>query len=73
MEAIDVFKKNIANYPRSANVFDSLAEAYEKNGQTANARENYEKAWKMAEQNGETQLAASAKGNFERIAAAGNK
>ena len=71
-EAIEVFRKNVANYPRSANVYDSLAEAYEKNGQKANARENYEKAWKMAEQNGETQLAASAKGNFERIAA-GNK
>ena len=68
-EAIDVFKKNVANYPRSANVYDSLAEAFEKNGQKSNARENYEKAWKMAEQNGETQLAATAKGNFERIAA----
>jgi predicted alpha/beta superfamily hydrolase len=68
-EAIDVFKKNVASYPRSANVYDSLAEAFEKNGQKSNARENYEKAWKMAEQNGETQLAATAKGNFERIAA----
>ncbi len=71
-EAITVFQKNVANYPRSANVYDSLAEAYEKNGQQTIARDNYEKAWKMAEQNGEAQLAASAKGNFERIAA-GNK
>lgn len=71
-EAIEVFKKNAANYPRSANVYDSLAEAYEKNGQKTMARDTYEKAWKMAEQNGEAQLAASAKGNFDRIAA-GNK
>ncbi len=71
-EAIEVFKKNVASYPRSANVYDSLAEAYEKHGQKTIARETYEKAWKMAEQNGEAQLAASAKGNFERIAA-GNK
>ena len=71
-EAIDVFKKNVVTYPNSANVFDSLAEAYEKSGQKTKARDTYEKAWKMAEQNGEAQLAASAKGNFERIAA-GNK
>lgn len=71
-EAIEVFKKNVASYPASANVYDSLAEAYEKNGQKTLARDLYEKAWKMAEQNGEAQLAAVAKGNFERIAA-GNK
>jgi predicted alpha/beta superfamily hydrolase len=68
-EAIKVFKKNVENYPGSANVYDSLAEAYEKSGQKKLARDSYEKAWKMAEQNGESQLAASAKGNFERIAA----
>jgi predicted alpha/beta superfamily hydrolase len=72
VEAIEIFKKNVASYPRSANVYDSLAEAYEKNGQKSMARDAYEKAWKMAEQSGESQLAASAKGNFERIAA-GNK
>jgi hypothetical protein len=66
-EAIRAFKKNVATYPRSANVYDSLAEAYEKNGQKTMARDNYEKAWKMAEQNGEAQLSASAKANFERI------
>lgn len=68
-EAIEVFKKNVVNYPRSANVYDSLAEAYEKSGNEKAARENYEKAWKIAEQNGEAQLATSAKANFERIAA----
>ena len=68
-ESIEVFKKNVANYPRSANVYDSLAEGYEKSGNEKAARENYEKAWKMAEQNGEEQLATTAKANFERIAA----
>jgi len=67
-----VLRKNVANYPRSANDHDSPAGAYQKNGRKANARENYEKARKVAEQNGETQLAASAKENFEHIAA-GNK
>jgi hypothetical protein len=68
-EAIAVFKKNVENYPRSANVYDSLGEAYEKNGDEKAAREHYEKAWKMAEQNGETQLATTARANYERIAA----
>ena len=68
-EAIRAFKKNVTSYPLSANVYDSLAEAYEKNGQKAMARDAYEKAWKMAEKNGETQLSTSAKANFERIAA----
>lgn len=66
-EAIDVFRKNVENFPNSANVYDSLAEAYEKNGQLKQAKENYEKAYKMAESNGEAQLAQSAKANFERI------
>ena len=66
-EAIDVFRKNVENFPNSANVYDSLAEAYEKNGQLKQAQENYEKAYKMAESNGEAQLAQSAKANFERI------
>lgn len=67
IEAIEVFKKNIENHPNSANCYDSLAEAFEKNGQLKQARENYEKAYKMAEARGETQLAQTAKANFERI------
>jgi predicted alpha/beta superfamily hydrolase len=67
VEAIDVFRKNTENYPSSANVFDSLAEAFEKNGQLKQAQENYEKAYKMAEAKGEQQLAQSAKANYERI------
>lgn len=68
-EAIAAFRKNVENYPNSANVYDSLAEAFEKNGQMKQAAENYEKAYKTAERNGETQLAQSAKANFERISA----
>ena len=66
-EAISAFKKNTENYPNSANVYDSLAEAYEKNGQLKQAKENYEKAYKMAESHGENELAQTAKANFERI------
>lgn len=67
-EALEYFKKNVENYPNSANVYDSLGEAYEKNGQLKPARDNYEKAYKLAETRGEMQLAQTAKANFERVA-----
>ncbi len=43
-EAIEIFKLNTQAYPGSANVYDSLAEAYELSGNTAEAVKNYEKA-----------------------------
>jgi len=70
--AIEVFRKNVENHPNSANCLDSLAEAFEKNGQLKQAKENYEKAYKMAEAHGEQELARSAKANFERISAKTN-
>ena len=65
--AIEAFSKNTEFYPNSANAFDSLAEAYERSGRMKSARDNYEKAYKMAEQQKELRLAESAKANFERI------
>ena len=43
-EAIEVFKLNTEAYPTSANVWDSLAEAYLTNGNKEQAIANYEKA-----------------------------
>jgi len=43
-EAIVVFQTNAKNWPQSANVYDSLGEAYEKAGQRAEARASYERA-----------------------------
>lgn len=43
-EAIEVFQANVAAYPASANVYDSLGEAYERAGDQARARENYARA-----------------------------
>jgi predicted alpha/beta superfamily hydrolase len=43
-EAIAVFQTNAKNWPQSANVYDSLGEAYEKAGQRADARASYERA-----------------------------
>lgn len=43
-DAIDIFKKNVKDYPKSWNVYDSLAEAYDKSGEKKLAMENYKKA-----------------------------
>lgn len=66
-EALEVFRKNVAVYPESANVYDSFGEALERNGQLKAARDNYEKAYKMAETQGDEQLARLAKANYERV------
>ncbi len=49
-EAISVFKMNVENNPGSANVYDSLAEAYMLAGRTENAIKNYEKSLKMLDE-----------------------
>ncbi len=48
-KAIKVLKENVKRYPKSANVYDSLGEAYEKNDQMADAKKNYEKSVAIAE------------------------
>ncbi len=42
--AIEVFKLNVELYPSSANVYDSLAEAYMNSGDTKKAIKNYKKS-----------------------------
>jgi len=68
-EAIEVFKKNSQLYPNSANAYDSLGEAFEKSGQLKEAKENYEKSYKMAQSQGNLQLAQVAKTSYERVSA----
>ena len=45
--AISVFSKNVKRYPGSANVYDSLGEAYENNSQYKLAEKNYQKAYDL--------------------------
>ena len=65
-EAIAIFKTNVERYPESANVYDSLAEAYERTGKLELAAPLYEKAQTLGQQNQDPNLAIY-KTNFERV------
>lgn len=64
-EAIAVFKANVERYPASANVYDSLAEAYERGGRIDLAEPLYDKARTLGEQNNDPNTAVY-KTNYER-------
>jgi hypothetical protein len=49
--AIKIFQLNVEAYPRSSNVYDSLAEAYMNHGDTELAIENYQKSLEMNSNN----------------------
>ncbi len=42
--AINIFKINVALYPTSSNVYDSLGDAFRKKGDTIKAISNYKKS-----------------------------
>ena len=65
-KAITTFKENVKRYPGSANVYDSLGEAYETKGDPEQAAENYQKAVSQGEKNGDANLAVY-KANLERV------
>ncbi|PLW96880.1 MAG: hypothetical protein C0591_07905 [Marinilabiliales bacterium] len=48
--AISVFQENVKRFPNSANVYDSLGEAYERNGQLDKAEASYSKSVEIAKQ-----------------------
>jgi CubicO group peptidase (beta-lactamase class C family) len=50
-DAIQVFKRNVEDYPKSSNVYDSLGEAYMDAGQKDLAIQNYEKSVELDPKN----------------------
>jgi CubicO group peptidase (beta-lactamase class C family) len=46
-EALEIFKLNVMLYPESANVYDSVAEAYEANGERDLAIKNYKRSLEL--------------------------
>jgi uncharacterized protein len=67
-EAIAAFKVNVERYPESANVYDSLAEAYERSGRLDLAAPLYEKASTLGQRNKDPNLGIY-QANFERVSA----
>jgi predicted alpha/beta superfamily hydrolase len=65
-DAAAAFQWNVENYPRSANVYDSLAEFYERNGKLELARPNYEKAVALGKENKDPNLNIY-QINFDRV------
>jgi len=65
-EAIEFFKKNVEMYPESANVYDSLGEAFETSSNNEMALKNYEKAFAIAKATNHPNLSIFQK-NFERV------
>ena len=65
-DALAAFKANVERYPNSANVYDSLAEYYERQGQLELARPNYEKAVTLGKQNNDP-LLPTFQINFDRV------
>ena len=66
IEAITVFQTNARNWPKSANVHDSLGEAYEKAGQRAEARASYERAVEIGAETNDPSLPIF-RNNAERL------
>lgn len=67
-DAVAAFKLNVERYPGSANVYDSLAEAYERSGKLDLALPNYEKAHTLGVKNGDPNTNVF-KTNFDRVSA----
>jgi predicted alpha/beta superfamily hydrolase len=65
-KAIETFKENVKRYPESANVYDSLGEAYETNEQLDLAKKNYQKAAELGVKNNDPNIAIYQK-NLERV------
>ena len=55
-DAIEVFKINVALYPESSNVYDSLADAYVRSGDSVQAFTNYQKALGLDKENTRAKL-----------------
>jgi len=65
-KAIGFLEENTKRYPYSANVYDSLGEAYEINDQMKEAKKNYKKAHQLGEEQNHPN-ASIYKKNLERV------
>ncbi|MCM2316788.1 MAG: alpha/beta hydrolase-fold protein [Thermoanaerobaculia bacterium] len=67
IRGIEILADNARRYPDSPNVYDSLAEAYETDGQMQKARELYKQAWDLAAKRNDP-LTDTFRKHYERVA-----
>lgn len=67
IRGIEILADNARRYPASPNVYDSLGEAYESDGQLEKARGLYKQAWDLAATRNDP-LADTFRKNYERVA-----
>jgi len=65
-DAIEIFILNVREHSESANVYDSLGEAYENDNQLERAQKNYETAYKIGKENSDPN-AQLFKNNLDRV------
>ena len=66
-EAIFVFSLVVEHYPNSPNAYDSLGEAYEKNGENRKALKQFKKAYRKSNISGNTENLEYYKRNIDRV------
>jgi predicted alpha/beta superfamily hydrolase len=64
--AIETFTLNVERFPGSANVYDSLGDAYYTAGESAPALENYERAYRMSDGT-QHPFADTYRGKYQRL------
>lgn len=72
-QALAIFRFNIERHPQSANAWDSLAEGYERRGETADALASYRKTVELAEAQHDMTSAAAFRKHLDRLLAAQQK
>jgi len=70
-DALSVFGKSTTLYPNSANAFNNLATAFERNGQLENAKQNFERALTLAEKAGSSRFSEVIRENLKRVSQKG--
>jgi Flp pilus assembly protein TadD len=66
--AIAVFEENVRRFPASANVYDSVGDAYDAAGRSEDARDSYAKAVELAAAEDHPNL-GTYRANLERLQA----
>jgi hypothetical protein len=72
-QALAIFRFNIERHPQSANAWDSLADGYERRGETTDALASYRKAVELAQAQRDMTGATAFRKHLDRLLATQQK